>query len=293
MQSITNIKLTTKKQIIMKTKLLFTSLLMVVLTSISSAQTKTWDFGNNTATWPLTASGVGTIGSGTQSIIDNLGLFSNDPANSAIVNFGAVNASSASFSDGYTAVNRFQMNGGGNTTSTGFLPMPTQRYLFFDVSGACTVNVWFKTGSAGTVRNVYVTNGTSTVGSAASNSGGNADLVILTANYTGAAGRLYIYCGPNEACNLFKITVTGATVNTVLANDTFEKSLTNNVFSNGKKVFVSNVTSDTQVNVYTMTGSLVKSFTTNSDTNFELNQGFYIVNVKSEEGEKSTKIVVE
>ena len=42
-----------------------------------------------------------------------------------------------------------------------------------------------------------------------------------------------------------------------------------------------------------MTGSLVKSVSTNSDTNFELNQGFYIVNVKSEEGEKSTKIVVE
>jgi len=292
MQSITNIKLMIKKQIIMKTKLLFTSLLMVLFTSISSAQTKTWDFGTNTATWPITASGVGTIGSGTQAVIDNLGLFSNDPANSAITNFGAVNASGATFSDGYVATNRFQMNGGGNTTATGFVPLPTQRYLFFDVSGACTINVWFKTGSSGTVRNVYVTNGTSTVGSAASNSGGNADLVILTANYTGAAGRLYIYCGPNEACNFYKITVTGATVNTVLANNTFEKSLTN-VFSNGKKVFVSNVTSDTQVNVYTMTGSLVKSVSTNSDTNFELNQGFYIVNVKSEEGEKSTKIVVE
>lgn len=264
----------------MKTKLLFTSLLMILFTSISSAQSKTWNFGNDTATWPIsTGIGNNTI------VVDNLGLF---PI-ATNTNFGAVNANAASFSDGFTAVNRFQLNGGGYPSGA-FQAMPTQRYLFMDVSGPCTVSVWFKTGSNGAVRTLYVSDGTAAVGSATTNSGSNADLAILTANYTGGAGRLYIYA--DTACNLYKVTVTGATVNTVLANDTFEKSLTN-VFSNGKKVFLSNVTTDTKVNVYTMTGSLVKSFNTNSDTNFELNQGFYIVNVKSEEGEKSTKIVVE
>ena len=264
----------------MKTKLLFTTLLMVLFTSVTNAQSKTWNFGNDTATWPLGA-GIGN----NPVVVDNLGLY---PI-ATNTNFGAVTANTASFSDGFTAVNRFQMNGGGYPSGA-FQAMPTQRFLFMDVSGACTVTVWFKTGSNGAVRTMYVSDGTAAVGSAATNTGANADLVILTANYTGAAGRLYIY--GDTACNLYKVTVTGATVNTTLANDTFQKSLTN-VFSNGKQVFVSNVTSETQVNVYTMTGSLVKSVTATSDINFELNQGFYIVNVKSEQGEKSTKVVVE
>jgi hypothetical protein len=42
-----------------------------------------------------------------------------------------------------------------------------------------------------------------------------------------------------------------------------------------------------------MTGALVKSFTTSSDTDFELlNSGLYIVNVNSNEGQKSVKVLV-
>ena len=278
----------------MKTKLLSISLMMVLFTSITNAQ-KTWDFGNDTTTWPVTGSGVGTIGADTQAVIDNLGLFSNDPSASGdIVNFGSINASSAAFTDGFTAVNRFQLNGGGNTSTTGFLPMPAQRYVFFDVSGACTVKVWFKTGSNGTVRNVYVTDGTNVVGSAASNSGGNTDLVILTATYTGAAHRLYVYAGVSEACNLYKMSVTGATVNTTLANTDFQTESAVNVYSTGSQIYLSNVISKTQVEVYSITGALVKSFSTEADTNFDVSStGVYIVNVKSAEGQKSVKLVVQ
>lgn len=263
----------------MKKKLLLLSL--VVYATFTNAQTKIWDFGNDTTTWPL-SSGIGT----SEIVVDNLGLFP-IPTNT---NFGAVNASGATFSDGFTAVNRFQLNGAGYPSGP-FLAMPTQRYLFIDVSGACTVKVWFKTGSNGSVRTMYVTDGTTTVGSESTNTGSNADLAILTANYTGPAGRLYIYGG--ASCNLYKVEVTGATVNTTLSTDSFLSELKANVFTNNNQVSVSNITEATEINVYSITGQLVKSLNTTTDVDFELNaSGFYIVNMKSSEGQKSVKIAL-
>lgn len=263
----------------MKKKLLLLSL--VVYATFTNAQTKIWDFGNDTTTWPL-SSGIGT----SETVVDNLGLFP-IPTNT---NFGAVNASGATFSDGFTAVNRFQLNGAGYPSGP-FLAMPTQRYLFIDVSGACTVKVWFKTGSNGSVRTMYVTDGTTTVGSESTNTGSNADLAILTANYTGSAGRLYIYGG--ASCNLYKMEVTGATVNTTLSSDSFQSELKADVFTNNNQVSVSNITEATEINVYSITGQLVKSLNTTTDVDFELNtNGFYIVNMKSSEGQKSVKIAL-
>lgn len=276
----------------MKTKLLSFILMTMLFTSITNAQTKVWDFSDS-VTWPVTGSGVGTIGADTQAVIDNLGLYSNVPgATTQIVNFGSTNASNAAFTDGFTGAIRFQMNGAGYPSAGGFIPMPTQRFLFMDVSGPCTVKVWFKTGSNGTVRTIFVTDGTNTVGSAASNSGGNADLVILTANYTGPAHRLYIYGDASN--NLYKVSVAGATVNTVLANDSFQTESPVKVYSNGNQIYLANILSKTQVEVYTMTGALVKSFNTEADTNFDVSStGVYIVNVNSAEGKKSIKLVVQ
>lgn len=265
----------------MKTKLLSLILTAVLYSGISKAQTKVWDFGNDTTTWPLSA-GIGT----NPMVVDNLGLYP-IPTNT---NFGAVTANSASFSDGFTAVNRFQMNGAGYPSGP-FQAMPTQRYLFIDVSGACTVKVWFKTGSNSAVRTMYVSDGTAAVGSATTNSGSNADLAILSTSYTGGAGRLYIY--GDSACNLYKVSVTGATVNTVLANEDFQLHSSVDVFSNGKLVSIENVLSATEVKVFSITGALVKSFTTSSDMNFDLNSGLYVVNVKSAEGQKAVKVAIQ
>ncbi|MNG35920.1 hypothetical protein D3C84_1227920 [compost metagenome] len=55
---------------------------------------------------------------------------------------------------------------------------------------------------------------------------------------------------------------------------------------------MSNVKSDTQVDVYGISGVLVKSFKTGSDTSFDLNTGIYVVRSKSTEGEKSAKVLV-
>ncbi|MFN3754679.1 T9SS type A sorting domain-containing protein [Flavobacterium sp.] len=264
----------------MKTKLLSLILITVLFTSISNAQTKVWDFGNDTTTWPL-SSGIGI----NPMVVDNLGLYP-IPTNT---NFGAVTANSSTFPDGFTSVNRFQMNGAGYPSGP-FQAMPTQRYLFVDVSGACTIKVWFRPGSNGAVRTMYVTNGTVAIGQESSNTGANLDPTILTAAVP-SAGRYYIY--GDTACNLYKVSVVGATVNTTLSNNDFQQSLVN-VFSNGKQISVSNVISNTQVDVYSITGALVKSFNTTSDTSFDFyTAGLYIVNVKSAEGQKSVKVAIQ
>nr|WP_322625384.1 pectinesterase family protein [uncultured Flavobacterium sp.] len=76
-----------------------------------------------------------------------------------------------------------------------------------------------------------------------------------------------------------------------LSNETFQPSSSVNVVSFKDKVAVSNVKSNTQVNVYSINGALIKSFTTASDASFTLNPGFWIVTVKSHEGQKSLKVV--
>ncbi|MEZ4837747.1 T9SS type A sorting domain-containing protein [Flavobacterium sp.] len=124
---------------------------------------------------------------------------------------------------------------------------------------------------------------------ATTNQDGNGDGAILTTNYTGGAGTLYVY--GSAACNLYKLEVTGATVETTLSLDSLDK-LTTNVFGAGNQLFVQNVVSNTEVKVYGINGALIKSISTSSDTSFELNKGLYIVNVKSEEGDKSVKVLI-
>lgn len=158
---------------------------------------KVWDFGNDAVTWP-TSTGIGT----TSIVVDNLGLF---PISSS-TNFGAVNNNSQTFSDGFVATRRFQMNGPGYPGA--FQVLPTQRYLYMGVSGSCTIKLWFITGFNGVSRTMYVTDGVNVLGSQSS-SIGNA---ILEVNYTGGPTTLYIY--GSAACNLYKLEVCGALVST-------------------------------------------------------------------------------
>ncbi|MCB8995341.1 MAG: T9SS type A sorting domain-containing protein [Bacteroidales bacterium] len=58
----------------------------------------------------------------------------------------------------------------------------------------------------------------------------------------------------------------------------------------GSRIFVSNVKANTKVSIYNLTGSLVRSFETSSDTDFELNTGLWIVKVGSGEGYKTAKV---
>ncbi|MFI1773608.1 T9SS type A sorting domain-containing protein [Thalassobellus citreus] len=57
------------------------------------------------------------------------------------------------------------------------------------------------------------------------------------------------------------------------------------------RIYVSNVNSQTEVKIYSITGALVKSFKTNEDTNFTFKSGLWIATVKNAEGEKSVKLL--
>jgi len=283
----------------MKRKLLYlTTIVLFSAFSTINAQTTVWNF-SIAADWPPSVIPPATTPVTpqesyylTETVVNKLGIV---PGPSTVKNFGTVNQSNAVFPspNDFTGTYRFQMNGAGYTQATGFVFTPVQRYLYFTADDACTVKIWFKTGSNNSVRTIFVTDGTQTIASGTSNSGGNTDFVVFTANVTAAqaAGKIYIF--GDAANNLYKIEVSGANVTTPsLGVDGFKADAASNVFSNGKLVFVSNVKSDTKVDVYGISGVLVKSFTTGSDTSFDLNTGLYVVKSKSAEGEKSAKVLI-
>lgn len=255
-----------------------------LLGNFVNAQVKIWDFGNDTATWPANP-GIGND----PIIVDNLGLFPLPVGNQ---NFGAVNSNPQSFPDGFTATQRFQMNGAGYGSETGFVTMPTQRYLFMGVSGSCTVKLWFRPGSNGSVRTMFVTDGTNIVGSQASNTTPYADSTILEVVYSGGPTTLYVY--GDTACNLYKLEVSGATVSTNLSVDGFEVAGGAHAYAVGKQVYLNNIELDTQVNVYSINGALVRTFNTSSDMSFDMFQtGLYVVTLSNDKGQKNVKLLIQ
>lgn len=275
----------------MKKRLLSLMSALLISTAFVSAQTTTWDFGNDTTNWPV-SSGIGTA----QIVKLGLGLF---PI-STNSNFGTITKSSSVTFPGPPAYassegDRFQTNGGGAPTAGTYTP--TQRYFFIQVDKACTVTVWFKSGTGGSVRSVFVSNGSTTLyGSGASSpSYTPADGAIVNATIP-AAGTFYIYA--DAAVNIYQIQVNGANVTTTMGSNTLATSepsvnkISTVVFSEGNKVYVSKVSGDTKVNIYNTNGGLVKSINTKSDINFELKTGIYIVNVQSDKGVKSQKVLI-
>ena len=259
----------------MKKSLLLLAFSVVASVHSFKAQTA-WDFSS--AAWPVIAGETAPI------VKNNLGLV---PGPATVVNFAQVEANNATFSDGYSATKRFKLNGGGYT-STGTNTTPTQRYIVLKVNGNSEVNVWYKNGGGGD-RTLYIGTGTAVLSSKTySNS---ADALIFTYQYVGPARDLYIY--GDQSLNLYKITATNVGT-TVLGINDFRKDIKATVYTNGNKLYVANLESkNTQVNVYNANGSLVKTVKASADTNFEINnKGIYIVNLKSEAGEKSVKVLL-
>jgi exo-poly-alpha-galacturonosidase len=79
--------------------------------------------------------------------------------------------------------------------------------------------------------------------------------------------------------------------NEALVNNQFLANTSVNVQAFKNNVVVSNITSNTKVTVYSINGSVVKTFETNTDTNFNLGVGFWIVTVKDADGQKAFKII--
>ncbi|MBP0904228.1 pectinesterase family protein [Mariniflexile gromovii] len=72
----------------------------------------------------------------------------------------------------------------------------------------------------------------------------------------------------------------------------FVKTASNvNVAGYGGKVHVYNVKSKTQIHIYNITGALVKTIETKTDTNFDFKNGLWIVTIKDADGHKAMKLI--
>ena len=258
----------------MKKSLLLLAFAVVATVENVKAQT-TWDFSS--AAWPI-------VSGETAKVKNNLALV---PGPETVVNFAQVESNSATFSDGYTATKRFKLNGGG-FTSTGVNTTPTQRYVYFKTNGNSSISIWYKNGGSGD-RTLYIGTGTAILASKTySNS---TDALIYTYDYVGPARDIYMY--GDQSLNIYKITATNVGT-TVLGVNDVKKDIKAKVYSSGNKVYVSDLDSkNTQVSIFSANGTLVKSANVSADANFEVNsKGLYFVNLKSEAGEKSVKVLL-
>jgi hypothetical protein len=107
------------------------------------------------------------------------------------------------------------------------------------------------------------------------------------------AGEYQIFgsVGKPSFYRLYLGNVTTPTTN--LATKSFQKELDITVYAKQNKIFLSNLKSKTQVNVYNVLGALVKTAQVDSDSSLDINSGVYIVNAKSADGEKSVKVIVQ
>ena len=160
--------------------------------------------------------------------------------------------------------------------------------MYFPVTGAVDVKIWFRSGSSSdTERILYISDGTTLLNS--HQVVGTGEPQTITASYTGTGGNIYIY--DSNSFNLYKIVVTGAGASDlVLSASDFKSPVSTNIKAIGDRIYVSNVKLNTEVNIYSITGALVKSFKTNADTDFEFKSGLYIATVKTIEGQKAVKL---
>ena len=268
----------------MKKKLLYLTSIVLFSFTVINAQTTVWDMGNNSTTlngtvttgdWPI--GGAFT----SQTVINGLGIF----PGTDVTTFGVISAQANTFSDGYTAVNRFATGGASVDFATA---IPTSRYIYFNVDGACTIKVWFRGGNSNETRSLYISDGTTKLATGAAVKGAR-EIVSATAT---TAGKYYVYC--DNGNNIYKIEVTGANVTTpVLSTKNFQKELDITVYSKGSKIFLSNIKSSTNVEVYNVLGALVKKAKVDADTSLDINSGVYIVKAKSTDGEKAVKVIVQ
>lgn len=77
-----------------------------------------------------------------------------------------------------------------------------------------------------------------------------------------------------------------------LGLDDVISAVSSNVNASGNRIFVSNVKAPTEVQIYSITGALVKSLKTNTDTDFNFKSGLWIATIKTSEGQKSVKLLV-
>ena len=185
-------------------------LLALVAISLNGFAQTVWNFSDF-----ATSTGIGTD----QSVNIN-GLSINGGSMGTKTDMGVIEANSKSFTSPTTTTNftftqRFKYNGagyGGAAASdvTPTVMMPTQRYLSFQVAGNSTIYVIGASGSSGSSRNLFVTDGTALIGTV---NFPDTPLSEGTFTYTGPAATLYMFC--NASINMYYITATNVVVSSV------------------------------------------------------------------------------
>lgn len=256
-----------------------------------NAQSRTWDFNDKTA-FPTTTAAMTE-----ETVINGLTFVPGGGSS-----FGIFNSQGANFNTNYPTdpsyipTQRCAIGGASyNPSSTNPVddttksPLPTQRYMSFPVNGNSTIKVWSRGGGADRI--VLITDGVTVLGSTKhAGSDQVTDAKITTATYTGSGATIYIANAIN-ANSIFKIEVISTV--TMAANDV-KSGVKANAYSSGNKVFLKDLDSkNTQIEVYSANGILVKSLKASADTSFEINsKGVYFVKLRSEAGEKSVKVLL-
>lgn len=250
---------------------------MLLLTATLQAQTKVWDFSD----WPDSAAlTVDTTYDGLTQV----------PGGGS--SFGVVEANSATWFSGtaneYNATKRWKAGGSSAIDpSDGVTFMPTRRYLTFPVDGPVSIKIWFRQSGNSIPRDLWVTDGSAEV----THYVGVLDDQTphyIEANYLGSAGNLYILFAGN-AYNLYKIEISS----TLLGVNDVASRVSTNIYANGDRIFVSNVKTSSEIKIYSMLGALMKEVKTSEDMNFSFNTGLYIATIKTDEGQKSIKLLVQ
>lgn len=262
----------------MMKKLLFTFFTLCFCLSAVLAQ-ETWDFANDHETWPLTdgyAAADGPV------IVDNLGIYPHTSSD----NFGQIDESPSTFDDGFTGEYRFKLNGGGGADPTVGEYIPVRRYLRFEVTGPATIEVWAK-GGGSSERTLYITDGTQVL--AEQTTTDSETFFTISGEYTGGEGNIYIFGSNNFS--IYKIEVSDNVGTTTLSLDSQRSLVSSKIRSIGNTVYVSNVLNATEINVYSLTGALVKSLKTGNDIQFQLSSGLYVARLITNEGQKAVKLL--
>ncbi|WP_066220114.1 T9SS type A sorting domain-containing protein [Formosa haliotis] len=254
----------------------------ILFFSLSIHAQKTWDLGNDGGGYFPVNDGIPSGGSGV--LLDNLAAYPHSDSENLMGEIEDAPVDDSKFSDGFTAANRYKLNGGGAATGN----MPTVRYLKFAVKGDCDVKIWCRSGGS-SERSLLVTDGTNVLGQydAPLN---DKDYVILSASYTGGIGNIYIY-GTNNF-SLYKIEASANVGETTLSINKKAFQVSTNLKAIGNRIEVSNVKYATSINIYSLTGALVQTVETSSDTSFTFRPGLYIATVKTVEGQKSVKLLL-
>lgn len=261
-------------------KKILLSLAFGLITSMTTFAQTTWNFSD----WPL-------VTNYPNSVVNNLGIYA---GGDTITNFGNTDSSTQNFQEGFTGTQRFRFRGSSYTVANGFVVVPSQRYLYVKMKpGSASVKVWFKNGSTNAVHTLYVSDGTQKLGEATTRSGAFAsvDYAILDTTFNLTEEKdIYIYA--DNAVNLYKIEING-NVGTTLSTKEVKANIAK-VYTQGKTVHVAldSKFRKSDINVFNMNGSLVKTLKANNNTQFDLPSGIYIVNLKADNAIQSVKVLV-